>query len=114
VRAGTVRAIANLGPRRTPVLPELATASEQGVPGATTTSWTGFFFPRETPPAIVQRFSRALHDTLETPSVQARLQSIGLLPAAPEERTPEFAAKFVPAEIEKWGGPIRAAGVSID
>lgn len=114
IRGGTVKAITSLGPQRTPVLPALATAAEQGFPGATTTSWLGFFFPRATPAAIVQRFSRALHDTLETPSMLARLASLGLVPAAPEERTPEFAAKFVPAEIEKWGRPIKASGISAD
>ena len=114
IRGGTVKAITSLGPHRTSVLPALATAAEQGLPSATTTSWLGFFFPRETPRVVVQRFSRALHDTLETPSVQARLASLGLVSASPEERTPEFAATFVPAEIEKWGRPIKASGISAD
>lgn len=114
IRGGAVKAITGLGPRRAPVLPELPTASEQGLPGATMTSWLGFFFPRETPAAIVQRFSRALHDTLETPAMQTRLTSLGLVPASLDERTPEFAEKFVLAEIEKWGRPIRESGISAD
>ncbi|MBM3529461.1 MAG: tripartite tricarboxylate transporter substrate binding protein [Alphaproteobacteria bacterium] len=114
VRGGNVKAVVNLGPARTPVLPDLATAAEQGLPDATMTSWTGFFFPKGTPAPIVKRFSQALHDALETPAVRTRLQGLGLAPAAPQERTPEFAAKFIPAEIEKWGKPIRAAGLSAD
>ena len=50
--------------------------------------------------------------TLNTPAVQTRLRDIGVEPIEVERRSPEYLAGFVVSEIEKWAGPIKAAGVS--
>ena len=53
-------------------------------------------------------------DTLDTPAIQARLREIGAGVVAPDRRSPEYLAKFVVSEIEKWAGPIKASGISVD
>jgi tripartite-type tricarboxylate transporter receptor subunit TctC len=114
IRAGTVKAIAMLSNNRSAALPTLPTALEQGVAGVDSDGWNGFFFPRDTPPAIIQRISAATSLTLDTPAVRTRIEDLGLvIPSAPE-RSPEFLARLVPSELEKWGPPIRAAGVSAE
>jgi tripartite-type tricarboxylate transporter receptor subunit TctC len=63
---------------------------------------------------IVRRLNKAMSDALDTRAVRERLDSLGVSVVPPERRSPEYLAKFVPAEIEKWAGPIRAAGISAD
>ena len=56
----------------------------------------------------------AASQTIDTPAVRERIESLGYGVAPPEQRGPEFLAKFLPAEIERWAGPIKASGVSMD
>jgi hypothetical protein len=51
---------------------------------------------------------------MDTPAVQERMSTIGAALVEPERRSGEYLAKFVAGEIEKWAGPIKAAGVSMD
>jgi hypothetical protein len=51
---------------------------------------------------------------VETPAVRERFKSIGVTIPPPERRTPDYLAKFVPSEIERWAGPIKASGASAD
>ena len=114
IRSGTVKPIAFLGPRRTPVLPDLPTADENGLPGFMVSGWGAFFFPARTPTTIVHRLSRAASDTLDTPSVRERIEGLGYDPAPKEQRTPQYMEKFLPAEIERWAAAVKAAGISSD
>ena len=50
----------------------------------------------------------------ETPAVRERFKSLGVTIPVPERRTPEYLANFVPSEIERWAGPIKASGASAD
>jgi tripartite-type tricarboxylate transporter receptor subunit TctC len=114
IQANTVKAIALLSPSRASVLPNLPTAREQGLADFDVDSWAGFFLPKGTPDVIVRRLNKAMSDALDTRAVRERLDSLGVSVVPPERRSPEYLAKFVPAEIEKWAGPIRAAGISAD
>jgi tripartite-type tricarboxylate transporter receptor subunit TctC len=114
VESNQVKAIAVLTRQRAPNLPDLATAQEQGLDNFEAGIWFALFLPKGTPVAIVQKLRRAALATVETPSVQEKLQAIGGLPMAPERRTPEYLGKFVASEIEKWAAPIKASGVSAD
>ena len=114
IRGNTVKAIAILGPRRTQLLPGLPTAAEYGYPELAISGWNALFLPKGTPEAIVLRLSRAAIESVETPSVVERIEGIGYNVPPPDRRTPEFLAKFVPAEIEKWGKVIKAGGISAD
>src|SRR5258708_35579254 len=114
VAVSTICAFALLAPRRSPVLPDLATAHEQGLKDFDADVWTAFFLPKGTPSTIVQRLARSTSDALDTPAVRQRFADLGLRVARPEERMPEYLAKLVPAEIAKWAGPIKTSGVSMD
>jgi hypothetical protein len=50
----------------------------------------------------------------QCPAVRDRLESVGVTVVAPERRSPEYLARFIPAEIEKWAGPIKASGVVVE
>jgi len=114
IRGNTVKAIVTLGLDRAPGLENLPTAAELGVKGLDCGSWGSFSFPKGTPEAIVRRLAKASNDAVETAAVRERFKSLGVTIPVPERRTPEYLAKFVPAEIERWAGPIKASGVSID
>jgi tripartite-type tricarboxylate transporter receptor subunit TctC len=114
VQSGAVKPIAYLSLKRSSVLPQIATAHEQGLANFDTSSWHAMFFPAGTPDAIVRRLNAALGETLDTAMVRERLEALGATVVAAERRSPEYLAGFLPREIEKWAGPIKAAGVSTD
>jgi len=114
IESNTVNAIAILARSRLSTLPALATAHEQGLAGVEADQWMGFFLPKATPARIIRKLHDATVATMETPSVRARLNEIGLTVIAPERRAPEYLQTFVASEIEKWAGPIKASGVSMD
>jgi putative tricarboxylic transport membrane protein len=111
-KAHAVKGIAVLAPKRVAIIPELATSGEQGLPGVEASVWNAFFFPKGTPNAIVQRMSKAVSDMLDNPTVRKRLEDLGLEIVPPERRGPEYLAKFVPEEIERWGKVVRAAHIT--
>jgi tripartite-type tricarboxylate transporter receptor subunit TctC len=114
IQGGTVKAIATMGLDRAPGLENLATAQEQGLSGLDCGSWGSLSFPKGTPEVIVRRLAKATNEAVETPAVRERFKSIGVTIPAPERRTPEYLTKFVPSEIERWAGPIKASGASAD
>ncbi len=114
ITGDTVKPIAILSLQRLAVLPSLPTAHEQGLAKFEASTWNALFLPRGTPPAIVQKLHDATVQAVSTPPVPERLRELGMSPAAPDRRSPEFLAKFVRDEIEKWAVPIKAAGISVD
>jgi len=114
VQAKQLKAIAILTKKRSPVLPELATAQEQGLKDFEGYIWNGIFLPKGTPAAIVAKFNDALVKTLDKPEVQERIRQIGGEVVSKDIRTPDYLRSFVPTEIAKWAAPIKAAGLSID
>jgi tripartite-type tricarboxylate transporter receptor subunit TctC len=113
IDGGTVKAIAILTKERSPVLPDVPTAVEQGFEVEAYT-WNAFFLPRGTPEAIVQKLNRATVETMKTPAVREKLESAGLKFVSDDRTTPEYLAKFVQSEIAKWAVPIKAGGISVD
>jgi putative tricarboxylic transport membrane protein len=114
VQSQAVKPIAYLSLKRSSVLPQIASAHEQGLADFDTSSWHGMFFPAGTPDAIVRRLNAALGETLDTATVRERLEALGATVVAAERRSPEYLASFLAREIEKWAGPIKAAGASTD
>jgi tripartite-type tricarboxylate transporter receptor subunit TctC len=114
VQNGQVKAIAVLSRERSPSLPTLPTAHEQGLTNLDASTWTGLFFPKGTPKAIVQKLHAAAVATMETPSVQRRLGELGATVVAPERRSPEYLQTFVVQEIDRWSVVIKAAGISVE
>ena len=114
IESGGVKPIAILGKERSPVLPNLASAHEQGLANFDVTNWFAFFLPKDTPAHIVRKLHDATVAALETPLVQERLKAIGATLAAPERRSPAYLHEFVASEVEKWAGPIKASGAQVD
>jgi tripartite-type tricarboxylate transporter receptor subunit TctC len=76
--------------------------------------WDGFFLPKNTPAALVQRFNKAMNTMIEDPAIRKRLEELGLEILPPEQRTPEYLAKYLPQEVERWKKVIVAAGIPIE
>lgn len=114
VVAGSVKALAVLARNRSPVLPALASADEQGLAGFDITGWYALFAPRGTPTAIVARLHDAAAAALDTPAMAERMKNIGAGLAAPQRRSTDDLRSLVVSEIAKWAGPIRASGVRAD
>ena len=114
IEGGTVKAIATLAHERSPALPDLPTAQEQGLTGFEASVWYAFLLPKQTPETIGRRLNAAMTDTLDSPTVRERLRVLGMSVVPPERRSSEYLARFIPREIEKWAGPIKASGVSMD
>lgn len=114
VRAGTVKAIATLASARTPVLPDLPTASEGSLKGIDAYTWTANFLPAGTPPQIVARLNAATIAAMETPEVRKRLEGLGAVIVAPDRRSPDYLAGFVRSEIDKWGAAVRSSGMKLE
>jgi tripartite-type tricarboxylate transporter receptor subunit TctC len=112
IEGKTVKAISILSLDRSPTLPTLASAHEQGLSNFTASVWNAFFFPKGTPAVIVRQLNEAAAATLETPEVQTKLQTMGVTVVAPARRSPEYLRQFVEREIAKWAAVIKAAGIS--
>jgi tripartite-type tricarboxylate transporter receptor subunit TctC len=112
IRDKAVKAIAMLSRARSPVMPDLPTAHEQGLNDFDIYSWNGVFLPKGTPPEIVGKLNAALSKVMDNPAVRGKLEDLGLYVVAPEERSPGHLADFVKSEIEKWAAPIRLSGAT--
>ena len=112
--SNTVKGIAVMSAKRVPIIPDVPTTGEQGLPGVEATVWNAFFLPKGTPEPIVRKLNQAMRDTLEDATIRKRLEAFGLELVPPEQRTPEYLAKFLPEEIARWGKVIKAAGISAD
>lgn len=114
IQGGTVKGIALLARNRSPLMPELATAHEQGLTDFEAIAWSGLFLPKGTPAAIVSRLNLALGETIGSKPVQDRMHELGATVASADHRSPEYLRTLVEGEIAKWGPPIKAAGISAD
>lgn len=114
IQAGLVKALATLTKKRTPILPDLATAQEQSLRDFEAYIWFAIFLPKGVPADIVGKLQHAIVAAENVPAVQERLKEIGAAPIAPERQTPEYLAAFVEREVAKWAAPIRASGITVD
>ena len=113
VKAGLVKPITMLSPKRLPSLPDLPTADEQGMHFEAST-WFAFFAPRATPPAIIKKLHDATAKAINTPAVQERLAGTGTFVVPVEHQSIEYLQSIIGPEIEKNGAPLKAAGLSIE
>jgi tripartite-type tricarboxylate transporter receptor subunit TctC len=114
IESKQVKALAILSKNRTPILPNLATADEQGLANFDAYIWNGMFLPKDTPDAIAKKLHDVTVEAMNTPAVQERIKEIGGSVVAPERRSPEYLKRFVEEEIAKWAAPIKASGISMD
>ncbi|MGH8666652.1 MAG: tripartite tricarboxylate transporter substrate binding protein [Burkholderiales bacterium] len=111
VKAGRLRPIAVTSQARSPLLPEVPTANESGLPGYDVTSWYGLFAPLGTPAPIIDKLSSEVATLLKAPDVAERLAAMGAQ-AAPT--TPEEFGRIVRSEIARWAPVVKASGASVN
>ncbi|HEY9359895.1 MAG TPA: tripartite tricarboxylate transporter substrate-binding protein [Xanthobacteraceae bacterium] len=114
IDGGTVKAIAIMTKERSPALPNVPTGLEQGVPNLEAYTWNAIFLPKGTPADIVKRLNDATVEAMKTPGVRERLEALGAVIVPEDRATPEYLDLFVKREIDKWAGPIKASGVTVD
>ncbi|MEN0074053.1 MAG: tripartite tricarboxylate transporter substrate binding protein [Paracraurococcus sp.] len=111
VRAGALRALAIGGKARDPLLPEVPTMAEIGLPSVMTDNWHGLLAPAGTPPEALARLHRAATAALTDAEVLRLLREQGAVPAG--NQPAEFAA-FLGEERARWAAVIRQAGVKLE
>ena len=111
---GGVKGIAVMAERRAAVVQNIATTKEQGLAGVDAVVWNGFLFPKGTPKPIVQKLHAAIETMMSKPDMVKKLEDAGLEIMPKEQRTPEYFAKFLKEDIERWGKVIKAANISMD
>jgi tripartite-type tricarboxylate transporter receptor subunit TctC len=111
MNSGRLRGLAVTTLKRSPVLPELPTVAESGVPGYAVDGWYAVVLPAKTPPAIVTKLNRELVRLLDTPAVVEALAKDGAVPAG---GTPDQLFNTIRAELDKWSKVIKSAGLKMD
>jgi tripartite-type tricarboxylate transporter receptor subunit TctC len=110
IKKGAMRAIAVTSAKRTPLLPDVPTVIEAGVPGFEVLGWFGVFAPAGTPPEVIKRLNAEINKIITKPSVVQRFAELG---AEPLGGTPEQLGAFLKAEEDKWGRLIRETGIKL-
>jgi len=111
IKAGKLRALAVTTLKRSPVLPEMGTAAEQGLAGFDVNSWNGFMVPARTPPAVVTALQAATERIMATPEMKTymRQQGADIFMLGPREF-----GNYLRNESAKWAKVVKAANVRID
>jgi tripartite-type tricarboxylate transporter receptor subunit TctC len=110
IKSGMVRALATSGQNRSPILPDVPTFTEAGVPGFQATLWVGFMAPKATPQPILDLLSRTINDILRRPDIKNAWEQQGATPMVMTQQ--EFGA-FMDAEIAKWAKVIQANHIAL-
>jgi tripartite-type tricarboxylate transporter receptor subunit TctC len=108
VGAGALKAIAVTSPQRNPILPNVPTFAESGMPGYDVTSWYGVALPAGTPPEIVKKMNKAMVELLARDSVREQILKLG---AQNRSSTPEELKTHIAGEIAKWKAVREKAGI---
>jgi tripartite-type tricarboxylate transporter receptor subunit TctC len=111
VKAGKVRALATSGKVRSPVMPNVPTLAEAGVPGYEAVIWLGLIAPKNTPPAIVDRLNAEITKIVARPDVQAEWAKQG---AVPMTMTPQAFERYLADDIVKWERIVKVSGARAD
>jgi tripartite-type tricarboxylate transporter receptor subunit TctC len=105
IKAGMVRALGTSGKTRSPILPEVPTIAEAGVPGFQASLWVGFMVPAATPQPVVDKLNTEIAKILSRPDIKEAWEKQG---ATPVVMPPAEFKKFMDAEVVKWAGIIQA------
>ena len=108
IRAGRLRVLAVTSAQRTPLVPDVPTVAESGVPGYEIAVWAGLFAPAGTPSAIVSRLYEETSRAMNAPDTRERLKNIGMDPGG---LAPEQLAAMIKADIAKYGAIVKAANI---
>jgi tripartite-type tricarboxylate transporter receptor subunit TctC len=113
-RSGNVKILANLSPKRSPVVPNVPTSDESGIPGLYASGWFALFGPRGMSKEVVAKLNAAMMQALTESRVRERVAELGLEVAPREQQSPEALAAFQKTEIDKWWPVIKAANIKVE
>lgn len=111
IQAGTVKPLAIAGNRTVPVLPNVPTATDQGLKFEAQ-GWQALFVPKGTPPAAIARLNAAARAAFNDPATRKKLLDLGNELPPEADLTPEAMSRFLKSEIDKWVPVIKAAKIS--
>ncbi len=111
VKAGKLRALAVTTAKRSPLVPELPTMIEAGLPDFDISTWFGLLAPAGTPQPVIEKWNAAVTRILNAPDMRERLAQQGAQ-AAPT--TPDEFARFIAAEVPKYARIVKASGAKVD
>jgi tripartite-type tricarboxylate transporter receptor subunit TctC len=114
VRGGRVRAYAVTAKSRLAAAPDIPTTDEAGLPGFYMSIWHGFWVPKGTPRAVVDRLNSAMKEALTDPVVRKKLEDLGQEIPPVDQQSPEALRAHHKAETEKWWPVIKQAGIKAD
>jgi len=114
IDSGVVKGLAVFDAKRSPALPDVPTAAEQGTPDLIAYTWNAIFLPKDAPAPIVKKLHDATLEAMHTPAVRDRLTGLGAEIAPDDQATPQYLGDLVKSEIAKWAVPIKASGVSVE
>lgn len=110
IQSGKLKAFGVTSAQRSPVLPEVPTIGEQGVPGYDFQIWHGIFAPRGTPDKVVRAVNQRAVQALNAPEVKERLNALGFVIIA---NTPQEFAAVVKSEVAKFRKVIKESGIEL-
>lgn len=111
IKAGRLVGLAVLASHRSPIIPDVPTAAEAGLPDFEVTTWYAILAPAGTPRPIVNRLNAELASIVSAPEVKARLATLA---TEPMTSTPEEAGAYIQREMAKWGDVVKKAGLHAD
>jgi tripartite-type tricarboxylate transporter receptor subunit TctC len=110
IKAGQLRALAVLGPKRAAAIPDVPTIAEAGFPDVQGVTFNGVFAPKATPPAVVERLSTVIQAALKKESAIEKLAALG---SEARGSTPQEFTKFLQDESSKWIDVMKKANLKV-
>lgn len=111
VKAGTLKVLAAVAPKRLPFLPDVPTTAEGGLPTYDTANWFGIVAPAKTPSSVVAELNRVITSMSDEKPILDRIERAYMLPF---RVTPERFASMVEADNPKWEKVVKEAGIKPD
>ena len=111
IKSGKLRALMVTSDKRSPLLPDVPSAKEAGLPKVVVDFWVGFSAPAGTPQPVVEKLNKAIADALTSPDGRKRLAEQGLEPVL---NSPAQSSQLVAAEMQRWDAVVKAAGIKAD
>ena len=111
VKSGRLRGLGIGSAKRSPFLPDVPTIAESGFPGFEAVGWIGIAAPARTPPAILDKLHAEIVRIINTPEMKERLATLAFTPVGD---TREAFARFIRAEIAKWGQAVKESGAKAE